>query len=200
MSIEQTLASLHARPLVLTERTSPAAAATMPDEQRRAKLERLVRDHHTFVWRSAQRLGVPPADVEDVVQDVFVLAARKLDEVLNERGFLFQTCVFVVSHARRATRRRRVVIDDERVHAEVDGSATPEQNAAASQARATLQVILDEMPEELRVVFVLFELERLTMAEIAEMAGVPSGTVASRLRRAREIFMSRVECDGRGSR
>ncbi|OJY20637.1 MAG: hypothetical protein BGO98_04690 [Myxococcales bacterium 68-20] len=186
--------------MALNERTSPAAGTTSPDEQRRAKLEQLVRDHYAFVWRTAQRLGVPSADVEDVVQDVLVIAARKLDGILHQPGFLFQTCVFVAGHARRRAQRRREIIDDERVHAEVDGSATPEQSAVASEARAKLQQILDGLPEELRAVFVLFELERLTMAEIAEMTGLPPGTVASRLRKAREIFVARVARDGRGAR
>jgi RNA polymerase sigma-70 factor (ECF subfamily) len=55
------------------------------------------------------------------------------------------------------------------------------------------------MTEEHRIVFVLFELEQLTTPEIATMLGVPVGTVASRLRRAREIFLSRAE-RGRGER
>jgi RNA polymerase sigma-70 factor (ECF subfamily) len=51
-----------------------------------------------------------------------------------------------------------------------------------------LQEVLDQMPLELRAVFVLYEIEELTMAEIAEAVGIPPGTAASRLRRARESF------------
>ncbi len=170
------------------------------DELEPRTLERLVRDHHAFVWRCAQRLGVPAADVEDVVQEVFILASNKLETIRHERGFLFQTCVYAVGHVRRRVQRRYEVLDDERVQAEVDVRPTPEQHLQGAQARAALQAILDTMPDEFRAVFVLFELERLTIPEISEMIGVPQGTVASRLRRAREIFMSRGPRIVRGAR
>jgi len=184
--------------LVLRDHPGPTVAVANESE-RRARLERLVREHHTFAWRSLQRLGVPSADIADAVQEVFLLAGRKLDEIRDDRGFLFQTCMYVAGHVRRRAQRCREVVDDERVHAEVDERATPEQSAEAAEARATLQTILDEMPEELRVVFVLFELERITMIEMSRMLGIPAGTVASRLRRAREFFLSRVERGERGA-
>ena len=198
MSIERPLAGLPGVPLALSQRTT--LAVQCEEEERRARLERLVREHHTFVWRSVQRLGVPSSDVADAVQEVFLLAGRKLDGIRDERGFLFQTCMYVAGHVRRRAQRARVVIDEDRVHAEIDARDTPEQSLVASEARAALQQILDEMADELRVVFVLFELERLTMSEIARMIGIPAGTVASRLRRAREFFLSCVERGDRGSR
>jgi RNA polymerase sigma-70 factor (ECF subfamily) len=170
------------------------------DEQRRGRLERLVREHHSFVLRTALHLGVPTADVDDVVQEVFILAARNLDDIRHELGFLFQSCCFVAGHMRRRAQRSREIIDDERVYAEIDGRASPEQSAVAAEARATLRGILEGIAEELSVVFLLFEVERLTMTEISEIVGVPVGTVASRLRRAREVVMSRAKRDGRGGR
>jgi len=205
MSIEQLLAGVP--PLGLTDKAAPAATATKPAkrdvcemEVRPPTLERLVRDHHAFVWRSAQRLGVPAADVEDVVQEVFIIASNKLETIRHERGFLFQTCIYAVGHVRRRVQRRHEVIDDERVQAAVDARPTPEQDLEGARARAVLQTILDTMPDELRAVFVLFELERLTVPEISEMIGVPQGTVASRLRRARETFISRGQRTLRGAR
>src|SRR5262249_19375343 len=60
------------------------------------------------------------------------------------------------------------------------------------RARAMLDEILEEMPLELRVVFILSEIEQMTAANIAELESIPPGTVASRLRRAREIFRERL--------
>jgi RNA polymerase sigma-70 factor (ECF subfamily) len=207
MAIEQILSRLPSGPLAMTDEVAPTAMATKSNERdasveesQAPTLERLVRDHHAFVWRSAQRLGVPAADVEDVVQEVFIIASNKLETIRHERGFLFQTCIFAVGHVRRRVQRRFEVIDDERVQAEVDARPTPEQSLEGAQAREVLQTILDTMPDELRAVFVLFELERLTVPEISEMIGVPQGTVASRLRRARELFMSRGPRIVRGAR
>jgi RNA polymerase sigma-70 factor (ECF subfamily) len=67
------------------------------------------------------------------------------------------------------------------------------------RAREQLDQILDAMPFEHRMVFVLHELEQTPMSEIATLAGVPQGTVASRLRRARQFFRQSVERLVKGS-
>jgi RNA polymerase sigma-70 factor (ECF subfamily) len=69
-----------------------------------------------------------------------------------------------------------------------DERANPEQAAATQQAKRLLEAFLEELPEDARTVFVLFELEGMTMAAIAETLDIPPGTVASRLRRARDEF------------
>jgi RNA polymerase sigma-70 factor, ECF subfamily len=145
-------------------------------------------------------MGVSPADVEDVVQDVFLRAQAKFDEIRHERGFLFQTCVYVIGHLHRRAHRRREVADEKRIKAEIDVRATPEEDAVESEARTALQRILDIMPDDLRAVFVLFELEGLTTPEIAELVDAPVGTVASRLRRARELFATYAESYEQGAR
>jgi len=183
----------------------PAAArsSSVPSEDRatsaagsRASLDRLAQAHYDFVWRTVRRLGLADAEVDDVVQEVFLVAARHIATIENERGFLFRTCQFVCSHTRRAVQRRREVADDELLEAVVDRRANPEESAAQAQTRQQLQELLDELPFDLRAVFVLFELERLTTVEIAEMLDLPSGTVASRLRRARELFTAAARKKG----
>jgi len=167
------------------------------DETRR--FERLVGDHHAFVWRSLRRLGVPVADLDDATQEVFVLAAKNLRTILveRERGYLFKSAIFVAAHARRTARRRRKeVSDDDQLYAAVDPKARPDESAEANEARERLQTILNQLPDELRGVFVLYELERFTMQEISDALALPSGTVASRLRRAREVFMSHAKQQG----
>jgi RNA polymerase sigma-70 factor (ECF subfamily) len=117
--------------------------------------------------------------------------ARKLDqvEVGSERSFVLSTAFRVASGFRRAARRRREVDDDELA----DFASTdldPEALADKQRLRVILQRVLNELPLELRAVFVLYELEELTMAEIAATLELPPGTVASRLRRSREQFES----------
>lgn len=149
----------------------------------------LVETHFAFIARSVRRLGVPTTDVEDAAQQVFLIAAQKLERVVagNEKAFLFGIAVRVASETRRALRRRSA-----RESAAADttsgASVSPEEIARERQARAVLDEILDVMPEDLRTVFTLFELEEMTMAEIAQLIAIPQGSVASRLRRAREIF------------
>lgn len=179
-------------------RRTALTIAKSADEGAKAHIERLIHEHYEFVWRSARRLGVRSADLDDVVQEVFVVAAARLDEITHELGFLFRACLHAASHSRRSVQRRREVSDEERLALELD-ERTPEQGAATAEARAQLQAILQGMPQALREVFVLFELEEFTMSEIAETLEVPAGTVASRLRKAREIFVERA-ADREGSK
>jgi RNA polymerase sigma-70 factor (ECF subfamily) len=156
-----------------------------------ARVHALVTEHVGFVWRSLVRLGVPRPDAEDAVQQVFIVASRKIDDIEpgRERAFLFGTALRIASRARRTAQRRREVLDGEPVE-RLDPAPGADEQLDRARARAELDAILDGMPLELRAVFVLFELEQVTMAEIATLLDLPPGTVASRLRRAREHFQA----------
>ncbi|MES1189253.1 MAG: sigma-70 family RNA polymerase sigma factor [Myxococcales bacterium] len=173
-----------------------AAALDEAESSPRASSQRLVglvRDHYAFVWRLLRRLGLREGDADDAAQQVFLTASRRLHEVEapRERAFLYGVALNVGARARRSLGRRR----EEPLEAASERVA-PEPNAEQvlerRQARALLDQLLDEMPEDLRVVFVLFELEELSTPQIAELCDIPVGTAASRLRRAREDFEERV--------
>lgn len=153
-----------------------------------ARLRRIIDEYLDFIWRSLRRLGVPSTDVDDCTQQVSLVIARRLDEITPgcERPFIFSTVLRVASEARRSRSRRREVYDD--AGEPEDTAPTPEEAAEQRSARALLDEALDALPMDLRVVFVLFELEEMPTAEIAEALSLPAGTVASRLRRAREEF------------
>ncbi|MBN9163264.1 MAG: sigma-70 family RNA polymerase sigma factor [Myxococcales bacterium] len=161
------------------------------------ELGALFREHAQFIARSLRRLGVPASDVEDTVQEVFVVASRKIDaiEAGSARAFLYGTAMRVASNARRVDRRtqaRRAEAPIERAEVEIDRGPTPEELIERRHARAALDAVLETMTVEMRAVFTLFELEELTTSEIASFLGVPAGTVSSRLRRAREHFDEQV--------
>ena len=153
------------------------------------RLRAMVGEHFDFIWRSLRRLGVPEAEVDDCAQQVFWVAARKLDDIVagSERPYLFSTAMRVASDARRSRTRRREVHEDDAGEVS-DPAPDPEQIADRRRARAMLDEVLDALPMELRAPFVLFELEEMPTAEIGAMLELPAGTVASRLRRAREEF------------
>ncbi len=172
-----------------TEATRMAAAS-----DRDARLRGMVAAHFEFIWRTLRGLGVPHANVDDATQQVFWIAAQKLDLITNgsERAFLFSTARGVAANARRATKRNREQGDDGSLELVSDAAPDPEQAAQKSQAKRLLEKVLAEMTEDLRTVFVLFELEGLTSVEISELLQIPVGTAASRLRRAREEFQLAV--------
>src|SRR5258706_789323 len=153
----------------------------------------IVHQHADFIWRALRRLGVLDADLADAAQQVFLVMARKLNHVKPgaERRFLFQAAFRVASDSRRTRRRQREVPDD-LLALHTDERPGPDQNLEARLRRVQLDRILDLMPMDLRAVFVLSELEEMTMAEIATLTGTRPGTVASRLRRARARFSEQV--------
>ena len=170
--------------------------AAAPAEGRAAYEKRwraIVQEQADFVWRALRRLGLLDSDLADAAQQVFLVMARKLSQVKPgaERKFLFQTAFRVASDSRRTRRRQREVPDD-LLALHTDERPGPDQDLEARLRRAQLDRILDLMPMELRAVFVLSELEEMTMAEIAVMTGTRPGTVASRLRRARAAFSEQV--------
>lgn len=175
------------------DRTSEITIRSQVQQSDDARLTSLVEASFDFVWRTLRRVGIPESDADDAAQEVFLVAARRLGdiEVGRERAFLVGTALRVASTRRRSARRRPEA-PDERVGEARDPAPDPETLASRSEARRTLDTVLDEMSEELRVVFVLFELEELPAPEIATLVGIPTGTVASRLRRARECFHAAV--------
>jgi RNA polymerase sigma-70 factor (ECF subfamily) len=175
-----------------THAESTLDAAGQIDDQRSDADEHLracVSAHMGAVWRVLRRNGVPAADADDAVQKVFLVLSRKAHGVEpgRELPFLLRTAVFVASEARRTQRRRRESKKssfDERS----SDRPNPEHELLERERLSQLDGILKEMDEPLRVAFVLYEIEELTMAAIAEILEVPLGTVASRLRRARARF------------
>jgi len=170
----------------------PDTESALPPEQQ-ARLARLVTDQFPFVWRLLRRIGVPASDADDAAQQVFIAVSQRLRDIRPdaERAFLFSTALHVGSRARRNRARKREDLGVE-LDEQVDSTPSQEELLDRRRAREVLDAMLEEMPLELRVVFVLYEIEQLTSVEIAELIEVPVGTVASRLRRAREDFAARV--------
>ena len=148
--------------------------------------------HGDFVWASLQRLGVRPHDLDDVLQEVFVVVHQRLhtfDHSSKLTTWLFGICLRAASDYRRRAWRRREQVGDLPVEEPPQTDAvTPEDAAVRQQSRARLDKVLDELDLEKRVVFVMFEIEELSCDEIAAVVGVPLGTVHSRLHAARKQF------------
>jgi RNA polymerase sigma-70 factor (ECF subfamily) len=150
-------------------------------------LATIFRDHSRFVYTVLQRLGVRSADVDDAFQEVFVVMHRKLPDYEGRgtlRSWVYGICVRVAFRfRRRASTRREVITEDP---PELADPHTPAEHLRERQARAILHSILDELDDDKRAVFVLFELEGLPMNEVAESLQCPVATAYSRLRAARE--------------
>jgi RNA polymerase sigma-70 factor, ECF subfamily len=158
-----------------------------------ARLRDLVIGQGDFVARSLRNLGVSGGELDDCVQKVFLAASRHLAniELGKERAFLFGCAQNIAAHFRRSLARKREVSDEALIEHE-SVAPLPDQLMEKKRERELLDRILESMDESLRSVFVLHAFEEMTMSEIAELLGVPAGTVASRLRRARTLFKETI--------
>ena len=173
----------------------PAQRPTASELERAEHLRGLVREHFSSVWRFLRRLGFEEHLVDDAAQELFFVALRRADDMTpgRERAFLFGAALRIATKMKRKG-AREVPVDRLAERAEPsDRAATPEKLLDEERARALLYQLLSELEERLRVVFVMFELEGMTMPAIAEVIDIPVGTVASRLRHAREDFRARLE-------
>ena len=169
------------------------APAPMPAARRMpradARLRAAVDNHVALVWRVLRRTGLTPADAEDASQDVFWVLAQRFDDVPEraQRSFLVSTALRVASD-RKLTRWHRSVSAGLDVEARVSEAPLPDEALDMRRAGALLDAALATLEDFERSVFVLAELEQMTRAEVAEVLGIPAGTVASRLKRAREAL------------
>ena len=184
------------------EKSGPAAADPVgPGPLAPSKLDRaeqlrgIVREHFSDVWRFLRRLGFDRDVADDAAQDLFFVALRRMDDITpgRERAFLFGAAIRIAAHLKRRGAREvpveHVTSEDE----PEELSPTPEQRLDDERARQVLYRLLSELDDRFRAVFVMYELEGMTMQEISDVLEIPPGTVASRLRAARDDFRARLQ-------
>ncbi|MEY4513896.1 MAG: hypothetical protein RLZZ450_6018 [Pseudomonadota bacterium] len=174
----------------MTATRAPADATATPAEQLRVLFD----EHSPFVWRSLQRLGVDTSDLDDMVQEVFLVVYQRMADYQERnrvRSWLYAICIHVAKAQRRKVTRRRENVTHEPPEERL--AATQLQRVEDREALAFGQKLLALLPPDQREVFVLYEVEHLPMAQIAEAIGCPLYTAYSRLRIARQRIVAEVE-------
>jgi RNA polymerase sigma-70 factor, ECF subfamily len=172
----------------MNERAAPLEA-TAAD----ASFDRVYSTYVEFVWRSALRLGVEEAAADDVVQQVFLVVYQRLNRFewrSTLKTWLFAILLRVARDHRRVVRRKSPHLAHESVDPDLvaDGAINPHEALSRAEASRTIDVLLDSLEGEKRVVFVMAELEEMTAAEISVATGLAPNAVYSRLRAARTDF------------
>lgn len=164
----------------------------------RLTFEAVYNDQAAFIWRSLKRLGVREADLEDVTQETFVVIHRKLADFEGRssvKTWVFGICLRVAAdHRKRAHVVREEITDDV---PDTEVAAPQGEVVARKQARALLDKVLDQLDADKRATFVMFELEQMPMAEIAEAMEVPLQTAYARLYAARKHVEAAVVAHGK---
>ena len=152
----------------------------------------LFRAHSGFVANFLHRLGAAPTDIDDLVQEVFLVAHRRGGFIEDGRArpttWLAEISIRVASVSRRSRRRSREQPDNDTVADAHSREVDPARAAETTEALNRVQAALDSLDPERRAIFILFELEGEPCQAIAAAFGIPVGTVYSRLHKARKQF------------
>jgi len=155
----------------------------------------LYREHFDFVFRNLRRLGVAESTIDDALQDVYLVALRRIPEFregTHAKAWLFAILLRVAGNHRRSQRRRGqpVALTEERLETDLAG---PFDQAAEQQARRILHAFLERLDDNRRATFVMAELEQMTAPEIGEALSANVNTVYSWLRAARQEFVQMLD-------
>jgi RNA polymerase sigma-70 factor (ECF subfamily) len=148
----------------------------------------LFRKHRNAVAAIAYRMLGPGADLEDMVQEVFLQVHRSLPDFRGQSKFstwLHRVAVNVVLMARRRARSRPQYAPEEHARHEADVGPSPDQDVAKARRVEAFRRLLEKLSEKKRTVYVLHELEGMPPAEIARVVDCPVLTVRTRLFYAR---------------
>lgn len=170
-----------------------------------ADFERLMRQYNQRLFRVARAIVKDDADAEDVLQDAYVQAYRKLDGFRGDAELSTWLTRIVINQALMRVRSRgrdRNVVSFTQTDAaaqELEVADThaesPSDAALRGEVRKVLEQRIDELPEAFRTVFVMREIEEMTARETAEALGVPEATVRTRLFRARALLRQSLDRD-----
>lgn len=166
---------------------------TRDDEER---LCRMLSAFFPAVWRLGRRMGLSDALAEEVAQEAFVVASKRLARIDPglERSFLYGVTLRLIANQRRsAVVRHESESYDPTLHDVLQTHPGADELLELKQRRMLLDQVLDSMPTPFREVLVLFEIDECSLGEIAATLHIPEGTAASRLRRARDDFARRVQ-------
>lgn len=176
------------------DRVARVVGEVPPPDDARARLADLYAEHADFIARVARQLGAPPAELGDIVHDVFLVLQRRLDEYHPERGsmrsWLYGICRNVVLHHLRGRTRAEHRL---RLLPEPGPRPDPDDDLTRARAITAVQTFLDRLDEGRRMVFALIDIEGLSAPEVATALGLNLNTVYSRLRVARAQFEAYIQ-------
>jgi RNA polymerase sigma-70 factor (ECF subfamily) len=156
--------------------------------------------HNRRLYRLARAVVDDDAEAEDIVQEAYVLAFTNLGTFRGEAGLATWLMRITLNEARRRLRRRRPAVDLAILDSIQGISAQPapfpsapppddpERATAQREIRRLLERAIDDLPEPFRIVFVMRDVEDMSIAETAALLGLRQETVKTRLHRARLLL------------
>lgn len=151
-------------------------------------LGELFDQHASYVYRVLARFGVRDADLDDLTQEVFLVVLRRYADFEGRsrvRTWLYSIARLCASNYRQRAVHRREVLEEPPSDEGVAGRQA--ETLDAQRLLGRLDAVLEALPETQREVYVLYEIEQLSMAEISEIMQCSVNTSYARLRAARQV-------------
>lgn len=165
---------------------TPESNKNPPPTKARDRIDALIREQSDFAARTLRMFGLSESDTDDGLQEVFLVLARRLDDIRPgaEKAFVFRVAQHIAFRMNESRQRKRENVVAEPPERETGTS--PEQILNQREALGLMSAVITALPQKMREVFVLFEIEEMSSVDIGKALDIPRGTVVSRLRRARE--------------
>jgi RNA polymerase sigma-70 factor (ECF subfamily) len=168
-----------------------------------ALFEIIIRRHNRRMYHLVRSILRDEAEVEDAMQEAYFSAYAHLNQFAGSAKFSTWLLKIAINEARRRLRRRdrltRLDATETALNHE-SGTPTPEEMATSREIRTLLEAVIDELPDTLRMVFVLREVDGLSTAEVAEALDIAAVTVKVRLHRAKAQLRKKIDKRVAGAR
>lgn len=198
------MASLH-RPLDIDfENLAEAELVELARRGHRDAFRVIMQRCNQRLFRVARAIMRDELEAEDIVQEAYTRAFAKLDSFRGDSGILTWLTRIVINEARGRLRARRPMVDLDEMEAAQTGARiipfpmtteteSPEASVARMQIRQLLEQAVDDLPPDFRIVFVLREIEELSVQETADHLDIRPETVKTRLHRARRLLRKSLD-------
>ncbi|MCM1025123.1 MAG: RNA polymerase sigma factor [Roseburia sp.] len=166
------------------------------------ELEICIREHGRDIYSFCRHLADDPAEADDLYQDTFLKAvelAERIEFQRNPKSYLLSIALRIWKNKKRKFAWRKRIADMQPLTDEPEAATTaspepsPEAYAAAREQSTAIRTAVEQLPERLRIVVLLFYMEDLSAAQIAGILKIPAGTVLSRLHQARKLLKKKLE-------
>jgi len=165
----------------------------------------IMRRHNRRLYRVARAVTRDDNEAEDVVQEAYCLAFANLSRFRGDSSLASWLTRIALNEALGRLRRRRPTVELSTLDAEsqdemriisfplTTANADPERAVAQREIRRLMERAIDDLPETFRMVFVMREIEELSVEETADFLGIPQATVKTRLHRARRLLRQTLD-------
>jgi len=160
------------------------------------ELERCIDEYGKDIYSFCKHLTNNPPEADDLYQDTFLMAVElkeKIEYSNNPKSYLLSVALRIWKNKRRKFAWRKRIADEREIDIGDSAELSLEERITSKEKDESIRMAVNRLPEKFKIVVLLFYMEDLSTAQIAETMKIPIGTVLSRLYQARKILKKELE-------